>query len=341
MRNVKIALIGCGGWAKRKYLPYLQNLPNVEVVAVCELVFPEERAEVAEIFPNTHFYETLSELLANEEIDGAVVTLPHSLHLSRIIELLQHNIPVYTDKPAGVSAAEIEQIIEAEKQSGAQVVVGCQRRALPGYVELKKHFVTSKEPARWAIGTFDFSSYPNWDKTWRNDPKLSGDPAKKQGVLLDTGYHVIDSLLYILDFPKPTSVFAQANYHNYNVEADVTATIQFEDQFSVQITISRDMPAEYEKEGISIMTEGHYFSFYQKIVSGEKQSTLRLVEEGKPITELHFPKTPVAQFPIQAFLDSLQGEPIDQKWLVESSLPTLHIIDAAYESILNKTVVKL
>ena len=55
MRNVKIALIGCGGWAKRKYLPYLQNLPNVEVVAVCELVFPEERAEVAEIFPNTHF----------------------------------------------------------------------------------------------------------------------------------------------------------------------------------------------------------------------------------------------------------------------------------------------
>lgn len=308
---------------------------------MCELVFPEEQAEVKEIFPNTHFYKTLDELLANEEIDGAVVTLPHSLHLTRIIKLLEHNIPVYTDKPAGVSAAEIEQIIKAEQGSGAQVVVGCQRRALPGYEELKKHYSHTNEPARWAIGTFYFSSYPNWEKTWRNDPKLSGDPTKKQGVLLDTGYHVIDSLLYILNFPKPLSVFAQANYHNYAVEADVTVVIQFENQLTVQVNISRDMPPAYEKEGISIMTGGHYFSFHQRPVNEETQSTLRLVEEAKPVTELHLPKTSVAQLPIQAFLNSLTGKPLDEKWLVESSLPTLHIIDAAYESIFNKTTVTL
>ena len=121
-----------------------------------------------------------------------MVTLPHSLHLLGSSSCY-NTISPYTLTNPGVSAAEIEQIIEAEKQSGAQVVVGCQRRA-PRLCRTQKHFVTSKEPARWAIGTFDFSSYPNWDKTWRNDPKLSGDPAKSKAsywtlaITLSTAY---------------------------------------------------------------------------------------------------------------------------------------------------------
>jgi predicted dehydrogenase len=304
-------------------------------------VLPEEQAEVAAIFPNAKYYETAAELLANEQPDGVVVTLPHSLHLPKILEALEHGAAVFTDKPAGVSADEIRQIVAAEKKFGKRVVVGAQRRALPGYTEIKKQLSQNKAQPKWVVGTFHFSSYPGWQKTWRNNPQLSGSPHAKQGLLLDTGYHLIDSILYILNFPKPTQVFAQANYRDYQVESDVVVTIQFEHDLTVQLTVSRDVPPQYETEGIALLTDQSYLAFNKTSLNGISQSTLTSSRGTSPAQILHFPNTAIAHYPMKAFLQYCADSQFDETWSVNSSLLTLEIIDAAYQSILTKQVVKL
>ena len=40
--KVRIGIIGCGGIANGKHMPSLKKLPNVEMVAFCDLI--EERA---------------------------------------------------------------------------------------------------------------------------------------------------------------------------------------------------------------------------------------------------------------------------------------------------------
>lgn len=42
MDKVKIGIIGCGGIANKKHMPSLKSLPNVEMVAFCDII--EERA---------------------------------------------------------------------------------------------------------------------------------------------------------------------------------------------------------------------------------------------------------------------------------------------------------
>ena len=42
-RIVNVGIIGCGGIAEGKHLPSLQTVPNVRVVAFCDLIV--ERAE--------------------------------------------------------------------------------------------------------------------------------------------------------------------------------------------------------------------------------------------------------------------------------------------------------
>lgn len=341
MKKTKVCFDGCGRWARRKYLPFLKKRPDVDVVAFCELVFPNERAEVSELFPKAKFYDTLDEMLEKEQVDGVVVTLPHSLHLSRILTSLKHGVSVFTDKPAGVSADEIKQIIAAEKKYKRHALVGCQRRALPGYVEMKKRFEQNDTQARWLTGNFYFSSYPNWEKTWRNDPKLSGIAEARQGVLLDSGYHLIDSALYILGFPKPKRVFAQANYREYNVDADVSVTVQCEGDLTLQFNVSRDAKESNQFEGIAILTDSQYLSFGLQEVNGSKHATFIQANGADPAIELHFPTTAVAQYPIDSFIRLLQGEDVGDRWSVKSSLPTLEIIDAAYQSIRDQATITL
>ena len=42
--KVRVGIIGCGGIANGKHMPSLKQLPNVEMVAFCDIVV--ERAEL-------------------------------------------------------------------------------------------------------------------------------------------------------------------------------------------------------------------------------------------------------------------------------------------------------
>jgi predicted dehydrogenase len=42
MDKVRVGVIGCGGISNKKHMPALKKLPNVEMVAFCDVV--EERA---------------------------------------------------------------------------------------------------------------------------------------------------------------------------------------------------------------------------------------------------------------------------------------------------------
>src|SRR5689334_4285112 len=46
-KKVKIGIVGCGGIAKGKHLPALAKLPNVELVAFCDII-NERAVECAE-----------------------------------------------------------------------------------------------------------------------------------------------------------------------------------------------------------------------------------------------------------------------------------------------------
>ena len=49
MKKWKVALIGCGSIADNTYLPRMKDIPEAELVAVCDII-PERDKGYAEIF---------------------------------------------------------------------------------------------------------------------------------------------------------------------------------------------------------------------------------------------------------------------------------------------------
>ena len=78
MKKVRIGIIGCGGIANGKHMPSLHKLPNVAMVAFCDII--EQRAIDAKAkygTPDAAVYVDYKELLKDETIDVVQIGRAH------------------------------------------------------------------------------------------------------------------------------------------------------------------------------------------------------------------------------------------------------------------------
>ena len=87
-RIVKVGIIGCGGIANGKHMPSLSKLPNVEMVAFCDII--PERAEQAKTKYGTidaKVYTDYKQLLNDREIEVVHVLTPNREHADITVDV--------------------------------------------------------------------------------------------------------------------------------------------------------------------------------------------------------------------------------------------------------------
>ena len=115
-KKLKIGIIGCGGIANGKHMPSLAAIPEVEMVAFCDLI--EERAvEAAKKYgtPDAKVYTDYHELLADKSIDVVHVLTPNKEHAPITIDELHAGKHVMCEKPMAKTAAEAREMVKAAK----------------------------------------------------------------------------------------------------------------------------------------------------------------------------------------------------------------------------------
>ncbi len=336
-RKIKIGFIGCGGWARKKYLPFLSlNDKIIDVSAISEIQGTLEKTQLEQKLPHAKFYQDANQMLSAETLDGVVVSLPHSRYFDVIGSVLDKKIPVLADKPASISFDEMLRLVHKASSSGTYFSVNSQRRAFPG-IRRAHDLIQSHTLGvlHWLRYDFLVSSYPDWQKTWRNDPSLSGDINKKQGILLDTGFHCIDSILFSLNYSLPAHVYAKANYYLSNVETDVMALLEFGDGHTASILVSRNMPKGYEREVMAVLGNNGYYSSQIEEKNGTKNArTFLALSDQEPIIE-EFDTNKAVIEPLELFIEYLSNHSTNELYLAKNVLPTMKVIDALYESILS------
>jgi predicted dehydrogenase len=138
-----------------------------------------------------------------QEIDAAIVALPHHLHAPVAIDLLRKGIHVLVEKPLAMNGAQCDAVIAAGAESGKILAVGLMRRFLYG--------------ARWLKSAIDaeiFGPLTSFDVRegfvygW---PVASSFFFQKEtsggGVLADLGAHTLDLLLWWLGEPGSFEYF--------------------------------------------------------------------------------------------------------------------------------------
>ncbi len=138
-KKLKIGIIGCGGIANGKHMPNLAKIPEVEMVAFCDIVL--ERAEKAKAAYGTEdakVYLDYHDLLKDESIDIVHVLTPNREHAPITIDALEAGKHVMCEKPMAKTAAEAEAMLEAAKRTGKKLTIGYQSRQSAAAQYIKK-----------------------------------------------------------------------------------------------------------------------------------------------------------------------------------------------------------
>jgi predicted dehydrogenase len=187
---IRLAILGCGAVTEIAHLPVASKLPLVQVTLLVD-ANASRRERLASQYNVMHAAEDVQGHY--DTFDAAIVALPHALHAVSTIQLLEQGKPVLVEKPLAMTSAECDAMIEASERTGALLVVGLMRRFLWS-LSFARSFV-----ARGLLGdiqTIDFREGAIY--RW---PVASDFFFKKEtaggGVLIDTGAHTLDCLLYI------------------------------------------------------------------------------------------------------------------------------------------------
>ncbi len=207
MREIRIGIIGCGGIANNKHMPSLSQIPNVKMVAFCDIV--KEKAEDAAKKYGTAdaaVYTDYKELLADKSIEAVHVLTPNKEHSFITIDALHSGKHVMCEKPMAKTAEEARAMVRAAKETGKKLTIGYQHRQKTQSQYAKEYIETG------ALGEIYYANClatrrrgtPNWG-VFLNEEEQGGGP------IIDIATHSLDLTLYLMNNYEPEMVVGKTH----------------------------------------------------------------------------------------------------------------------------------
>ena len=132
------ALVGLQHPHAMSHLATLQQLPEVESIAVCgESRADLEQARARQGAKVTAWYTNLAELLSGQRPFLAIVCVRNDRGPARFAQVLEAGVHLMAEKPVGRNAAETQQVLDAAAQSGALLSVCYQSRSYPLFRKMR------------------------------------------------------------------------------------------------------------------------------------------------------------------------------------------------------------
>ncbi|GAA1559453.1 Gfo/Idh/MocA family oxidoreductase [Kribbella lupini] len=128
---MKIGVVGAGRHANSAVYPAILE-SGFELVSVCARTVESAQA-TAQRWGATGYYSGFEDMLAAGGIDGIVVVVPAAEYRPILTGCIEAGLPVFCEKPAGQSSAELREFAELAAASQCEVVVGYMKRFAPAY----------------------------------------------------------------------------------------------------------------------------------------------------------------------------------------------------------------
>ncbi|MEG1891274.1 MAG: Gfo/Idh/MocA family oxidoreductase [Clostridia bacterium] len=213
-RKLKVAIIGTG-WIAEAHIESYKNMPDVEVVAMADLV-PGKAEAFAKRYgvEGVRLYPNHTALLAAEkDLDAVSVCTYNRTHAECAIDALRAGVNVLLEKPMCVTIEEAAQIVRAEKASGKLLSIGFQPRMDPNMQMIKK-IVNSG-----ALGEIYYIQTGGGRRRGIPNSTFIEQDTAGIGALGDIGCYSLDMVLNAIGYPKPLTVTGYtSNFFGTNVE---------------------------------------------------------------------------------------------------------------------------
>ena len=202
-KKVKIGIIGTG-WIAASHIHEYLKMPDVEVVALADLVPGKAEAfgkkygcETARCYLSGH------EMLEAEELDGVSICTYNTQHAPCAIDALEHGVNVMLEKPFTVTTEEAIEVMRAEKKSGKILTIGFQPRLSENMKRIKDIVDSGR------LGKVYYIQTGGGRRDGIPTPFGTSFIAKDTGgvgAMGDNGCYSLDMVLNAVGYPKPLTV---------------------------------------------------------------------------------------------------------------------------------------
>jgi predicted dehydrogenase len=297
-KKVKIGIIGTG-WIAASHIHEYLKMPDVEVVALADLVPGKAEAfgkkygcETARCYLSGH------EMLEAEELDGVSICTYNTQHAPCTIDALEHGVNVMLEKPFTVTTEEAIEVMRAEKKSGKILTIGFQPRLSENMKRIKDIVDSGK------LGKVYYIQTGGGRRDGIPTPFGTSFIAKDTGgvgAMGDIGCYSLDMVLNAVGYPKPltvtgyTSDFFGKNPATYpdhpeyaeafGVDDFAAGFVRLEGGIILDFRISWDMHMDTCGDTLILGTKGGLKIPSMECYNGDLPAPLKLYKEigGKPV----------------------------------------------------------
>jgi len=221
--QVRLASIGLGRWA-RVLAAGAQRGDVIELYS-CFSRSEDRRRAFQDEFGIPKTAGTLDELLADEGVEGVIITTPNDTHRDLIVAALEAGKAVYTDKPVTHTLEDAAVVRRAVQGSDQPFAVGHSARRLAGS-RMMKQWIEDGSLGDVSLAEANFSnerglelSSDNW--RWYADQSPGG-------AFIQLGVHHADTLQYLLGPVARVTAQVRSLYTKAEVPDAIMAILEFE-----------------------------------------------------------------------------------------------------------------
>lgn len=224
--KVKAALIGFGGMGSiYAQMIYAGMVPGMELAGVCcRNAVGQEKLRTA--YPGVALYKDAEDMADHaNDYDAVIIVTPHTSHVSLGMQFAALGKHLLLDKPAGVSAADVEALKALCEEKSVTFGMIFNNRRLPAFRQaralLERGVLGQLHRAVWVCNSWYRSPAYHRSASWRSS--WNGECG---GLMLNQNPHYLDMWQWF--FGLPDRVWADMQFGRYNdFLVDDAVDIQF------------------------------------------------------------------------------------------------------------------
>ncbi|MCQ2430987.1 MAG: Gfo/Idh/MocA family oxidoreductase, partial [Clostridia bacterium] len=267
-------------------------------------------------------YTDFNEMLDKEKPDVLDICTPTYLHAPIAITAMRKGINVISEKPMSLNAAEADEILAVEKETGKFYMTAQVVRFMSPYMYLKKVIETQPYGKPFHIRMSRIGGAPRCSfENWYLDEKRSGH------VLMDLMIHDIDYMHYAFGEPKNI----QGTYTPMCTGGNCAMAVYSYDGFNVSIETGWfNAPVPFNASFLAVFENGFVELKDGKLYDNGKEVTFSS-DEVIADTGINISNVDGYESEIAMFLDCVRNGKRPEKVSPESSAYTIRLIEKTKE----------
>ena len=257
-------------------------------------------------------------VLADPDVDAVYIALSNEAHLPWTLAALRAGKHVLCEKPLGLTAGEVEQVMAVAAETGRTAVEASWYRWHPR-IRLAQRRLAGLGQVEHVTAGFTFGGVP--------DGNFRLDPARGGGAMYDVGCYAVSACLWAVGRGLPAEVTATSTYAGTGVDLDTRAILDW-DGVTAQVHVGIDGS---EGQWLVVTGERGELELRDAPYTSWRDDSELWVSDGAGTERLRVPAVDAYRIMVQEVSSVLTGGP---GWLLplEESRQTAAVLDAVRAS---------